>query len=242
MATHEYKTKSGYTLRLRRIPLQVVELAMEQVAKDLRAEGLPLDPPGFHVIPEFPDGTKGDPQWFPHTPSTLIDAEDPHKTAENQARWKAYQEALERLETERNTKRITLWYEYGINIIGGVPGVPEPDDADAKIAAYQSGLDDGDWMDDPKYWQTVSRMMGAMLPQNALELKARWLLERCLSNKEVAELSAELFALQMEGSLQPDELESFRENLRTQAAGAIRSRIATIVASVGGTVATSTSN
>ncbi len=238
MATHEYKTKSGYTLRLRRIPIQVVELAMEQVAKGLRVEGVPLDPPGFSLRTDLPGGQQSDAQWFPHTPSTLIDPDDPHKTAENQARWQAYQNALQRLETARNTKRITLWYQYGVTIQGGIPGIPEPDDADAKIAAYQAGSDDGEWMDAPAYWQTVSRMIGATLPKEPLELKARWLIERCLSSEEIAEVSAELFGLQMEGSLKPEELESFREGIRAQAAGAIRSRITAIVNSVGRTVST----
>lgn len=238
MATHEFKTVSGYTLRLRRIPLQVVELALEKVEKELRAQGLQLDPPGFFVTPEFPDGTKGDPQWFPHTAYTLDDTADPQTSARNRARWDAYQQAKERLETERSNRRITIWYQYGITVEGGVPGVPEPKDADKRIADYHSGQDDGTWMDDPQYWQTVNRMLGAVLPTDPLELKARWITERCLTNTELAEITAELFALQMEGSVKPDELDSFRQGLRAQAAGAIRARVAGIIASVERTMDT----
>lgn len=241
MATHQFETKSGYTLNLRRIPMQVVELAVEKVDGELRAEHVPLDPPGFFLQFDLPDGQPGDKQWYAHSPATLVVKDDPQATAENQARWAAYQAALERRDQARSTRRLTIWYQYGVQVEGGVPGVPEPSDAEDKIVAFRKGEDDGAWMDDPNYWQTVSRMLGASLPTDPLELKARWLTERCLNTEEVAALTAELFGLQMEGQLPPDELESFRAGLRATATGAIRTKTAQVVAAVKRALDTRTS-
>jgi len=223
--TVSFKTQGGHILRLRPIPLAVVELALRKVESELRASGQPLDPPGFHITPEFPDGTKGDPQWFAYTASTLDIPDDPKASSENHARWDAYQRAQETLSAAQGARRVALYLEYGVEVDGGVPGVPEPEDADQKITDYEAGMNAGEWMDDPHYWQTVSRMLGAELPTAPLELKARWLTERALSERELGDLIGEMVSLQMEGSLSAEDLDTFRRNIRASVADGIRARV-----------------
>ena len=223
--TVSFKTQGGHILRLRPIPLAVVELALRKVESELRASGQPLDPPGFHITPEFPDGTKGDPQWFAYTASTLDIPDDPKASSENHARWDAYQRAQETLSAAQGARRVALYLEYGVEVDGGVPGVPEPEDADQKIKDYEAGLNAGEWMDDPRYWQTVSRMLGAELPTAPLEVKARWLTERALSERELGDLIGEMVSLQMEGSLSAEDLETFRQGVRASVADGIRARV-----------------
>ena len=89
-------------------------------------------------------------------------------------------------------------------------------------------------MDEPAYWQTADRMIGAVLPTDPLELKARWLSERALSERELGDLVGDLVALQMEGSLTAEDLESFRRNIRAQVADGIRARVGAAFASPAG--------
>jgi hypothetical protein len=111
-----YATAIGTVVTLQPVSTTTMALISQGVEKELRQQGLPLDPPTY--ASEALTVT-GEHLRYPHTVETL-DSTDPEETARNHAAWNAYQEAKALL----NQTIIGRTMEY-ILLDGVVQEIPE---------------------------------------------------------------------------------------------------------------------
>ena len=222
----EYQTSRGINLMIRAVnPIQI-EMALQTVRKEFEERGEPLEPPKWSLSSEIPGKAAEEQtlQWFPFTPDTLDDPDDPKQTRINRARWAAYEDATERLLAAQGERRVRLFLTYGIEVVDGIPGVPEPADAQDKLKAEPSGA----WLQEPQYWQTFQRIMGIEVPDDPAEIQLHWLQTAACDQIDIAEMQVMWSVMSNPGGLEPEELANFRRDLvgsvrrsvRTQLAGA----------------------
>ena len=86
------RTTEGVEVRLRPVSRVLIQSVQRSVERELRAKGLPLDPPTYTVVTDT-----GDKEVHVHD-------EDSISTAEERAAWDAYVEAQEQLTAESNAR------------------------------------------------------------------------------------------------------------------------------------------
>jgi len=110
MSDSVIRTTEGREVQLRPVSRVVIQAVQGAVERELRAQGLPLDPPTYTVQTDT-----GDTQTYPHDEHSLT-------TDAERAAWAAHQEALRRLTAETNA-RVTRTM-----LVLGVPSAQPPDE------------------------------------------------------------------------------------------------------------------
>jgi hypothetical protein len=114
--TTSYTTITGAVVALQPVSTTAMALISRGMEKELRARGLPLDPPTYESEALT---ITGEHLRYPHTAETL-DTDDPQETARNHAAWDAYEAAR----AELNRATIERSMEY-ILLEGVVQEIPE---------------------------------------------------------------------------------------------------------------------
>jgi len=220
----EYQTSRGVRLKIRAVSPVQIELALGQVEEEFRERGEPLDVPKWELRAQVPGVPEEEQvvQYFAHTEETLEDPDDPRQTMVNRAMWAAYEDAQERLLEEQGERRMRLFLLYGVELLdGGIPGVPEPGDAQSRLKA--EGI--GPWLQEPEYWVTLEKSMGIRdIPlEDPDELKLHWLQNVACDATDLMEMTVAWQIMSNPAGLDPDELDRFRGDL----IGAVRRSIRT---------------
>lgn len=222
----EYVTSRGYRLIIRAVNPVQIEMALNAVEREMRAEGAQLDPPMWSIASEVPgrDASEQERQWFPHTEDTLDDPDDPRQTRINRARWAAYQAAQEQLLSAQGERRMELFLTYGVEIDGEISGIPEPANVEERLAREGGGT----WLQDPAYWQAFQRQMGIEVPDadDLTALRLHWLQTVACDAIDLAEMQIVWQVMSNPAGLEPDELDSFRSDIIGQVRRGLRASFA----------------
>lgn len=100
-------TTEGRELRLRPVSQLLIQKIKGAVERELRAEGLPLDPPTYKVTT-----VTGETETHVHDETTLADEKT---TDEERAAWAAYQAAQARLAAETNERALKVLLLKGMD-------------------------------------------------------------------------------------------------------------------------------
>jgi len=221
----EYVTSRGVRLTIKALnPIQI-EMALERVEKEHRESGAPLDPPTWELRSEIPGKSdeEQEVQVFPHTEDTLDDPDDPRQTRINRALWNRYQAAQDALLEEQGELRMRLFLLYGIELADPIPGIPEPADAQTRLA--KEGIDD--WLYDPRYWITLQKQMGVEVPEDdQIELPLHWLQTCATDAIDLSEMTMLWSIMSNPAGLSEEEQASFREDSVGMVRRAARANIA----------------
>ena len=95
-------TTDGQEVRLRPVPSEMIQLVKQAAERELREQGLPLDPPTYTA-----KTASGDEEVHQHDAESL-------STDEERAEWQAYQDATRTLEQEHIRRVTELLIKRGV--------------------------------------------------------------------------------------------------------------------------------
>lgn len=112
----DYQTDDGLDLRLYPVRLVLIELAVQSVKDELRAQGVVVDPPTYRL--ESPATGISEEIEHVYDPEngldSLTDPSDPKMTAWNFAQWRKYQTGLARVAQAEEDRRIQEFFKQGV--------------------------------------------------------------------------------------------------------------------------------
>ncbi len=194
---NEFTTENGLVLKIRPVREALVELARMAVEKEFRDRNEPIDVPGYSIVTVTGE-TQNHEHFYdltdPAKPKDSLTVEgDPKATAQNFAMWAAHTKAVLRLEDAQGEAAFMAQLEYGVEV-----EVPE-----GELALLAKTL--------KKY--------GRDCPTDPDEAKALWLVYFGLSRMDKNMLGMELQIAAMGRLVKPEQVESFRGQLRDKVAG-----------------------
>ncbi len=192
-----FVTSDGTRLKLRSVREVVVAKRMQVIETQLRAAGLPLDPPTRTIVML---GGKGDAEQVPLTEKTLDVVDDPDESERRHAKWTKYQDALIKLEEAQREERFKTMLALGVEIEGGVPAI--------------------------ETWRDTLEYLAIPVPESPLDLKAYYLLfSGVLTDYDLNVLISQIQMLNAGKAVTGEQVEAFQATLQSEMGEAINTLV-----------------
>jgi len=195
----EYTTDDGLQLTLHPVRLVLIELAVQRVKRELREQGVLVDPPTYTL-----KMASGNEEVIEHVydPANGIDTltvpGDPAQTAYNHAMWRKYQRGLAQLAEAEEDCRLKEMFKQGVEF------------------DWPTGIDG--WEDEVRKLSSGTVDPPPDTPENEDERKWLWLWFCHLSTLDVQVIRAHLTLLAQGKILTEEQFRSLRAGLRSDVA------------------------
>lgn len=206
----EFKTRSGYTLRIKAVPSAKIGLVQSKVRRELAAEGQPVEPPEITVKSADGQGWILQLQHNEETGQGNLDASTPEETERRHELWAAHQVALTRLQSEMWQQAMSVYLALGLEF-------PMPEE------------------DAPEYaeWLMELEFLGREVPENKLEQKALFVTTRVLEDDELGKVLPMVMAVSQGDMVTEVQKESYFRSFYDSMARATATRFIEAGAALG---------